>query len=190
MLGLHVAGWHVADRRLQRLLAATRATDATRRPNRCSAPSRASFQLSTARRATYLSSLKSPSATCHQDAADATSMVSSCVAQVLGQPADGGDVSGADAYARFGLDAGAQFEVAQRVQTVLGQRAVRIDRATQNQTDLIGDQAPQPGGPLVRRQRVQLGPELACVRSALGRRTRTPRRTGCVVRRRSTTACP
>ena len=47
------------------------------------------------------------------------------------------------------LDAGAQFEGAQRVNAVLGERPVGIDAATQDQADLIGDQTPQPGGPLV-----------------------------------------
>ena len=95
------------------------------------------------------------------------------VAQVLRQTSNGGDVRGDDADSRFGLDAGAQFEVAQRVKAVLGQRTVRVDGATQDQADLLGDQTPEPAGPLVRGQRVQLGAEFACVRSALPRRIGT-----------------
>jgi hypothetical protein len=52
-------------------------------------------------------------------------------AQQPGQTANGGDVGGRDAYSRFGLDAGAQFEGAQRVNAVLGERTVGIDAATQ-----------------------------------------------------------
>ena len=62
----------------------------------------------------------------------------------------GGDVAGSEAYSRFGLDAGTQFEGAQRVNAVLGERPVGIDATTQDQADLIGEQTPQPGGPLVR----------------------------------------
>ena len=67
------------------------------------------------------------------------------VAQVLGQGPHSGDVLGVDAYSGFVLDARAQFEVAQRVEAVLGERTVRIDGATQNQADLLGDQTPKPG---------------------------------------------
>ena len=48
-------------------------------------------------------------------------------------------------------------------------RTVRIEGAAQNQADLLGHQTPEPSGPLVQRQRVQLGAEFACVRSALPR---------------------
>ena len=40
----------------------------------------------------------------------------------------------------------AQFEVAQRVEAVLGKRLVRVDIATQAQTDLLREQTPQPSG--------------------------------------------
>ena len=86
---------------------------------------------------------------------------------MLGQTPHGGDVGGVDAYSRLALDAGAQFEVAQRVEAVLGERTVRIDGATQNQADLLGDQTPKSGGPLVQGQLIQLGAEFACARSVL-----------------------
>jgi hypothetical protein len=72
-------------------------------------------------------------------------------AQHLRQTANGanaGEVGRIDAYSHFGLDAGAQFEGAQRVNAELGERPVGIDAATQEEADLIGDQAPQPGRPL------------------------------------------
>src|SRR5579884_3849628 len=62
--------------------------------------------------------------------------------QQSGQPANGADlgqVGGIDADPRFGLDPGAQFQGTQRVQTVLGKRPVRIDAATQDQADLLGE---------------------------------------------------
>jgi uncharacterized protein YbdZ (MbtH family) len=43
------------------------------------------------------------------------------------------------AFSRFGLGAGAWFEGAQRVQAVLGERAVGIDAATQDQGDPVED---------------------------------------------------
>ena len=55
----------------------------------------------------------------------------------------------------------AQFEVAQRVQSVLGQRMVGIDVAAQDQTDLLGEQTPQPAGPLIERQVGQFGTQFA-----------------------------
>ena len=58
-------------------------------------------------------------------------------------------MGGVDAYSRFALDAGAQFEVAQRVEAVLEERTVRIDGAAQNQADLLGNQTPKSGRPLV-----------------------------------------
>ena len=65
------------------------------------------------------------------------------------------------------------FEVAQRVKAVFGERTVRIDGATQNQADLLGDQTPQPGGPLVRGQRRQLGTEFAVASAGFARWTGT-----------------
>src|SRR5271163_1266849 len=79
------------------------------------------------------------------------------VVQVIRQTPHGGDVGRGDAYPCYGLDVGAQLEVAQRVKAILGKRMVRIDVAAQNQTDLLGKQTPQPGGPLVEGQLVQLG---------------------------------
>ena len=113
--------------------------------------------------------------------------------QLLGQPTcragarpvpNGADIRGVDAYSRFGLDAGAQFEVAQRVEAVLGERTVRIDAAAQDQADLIGDQTPKPGGPFVPGQRVQFGKEFACAPTALPRGSEQLRRMGCVAQRR------
>ena len=51
----------------------------------------------------------------------------------------GGDFAGSKANTRFRLDAGTQFEGAQRVNSVLGERPVGIDVATQDQADLIGE---------------------------------------------------
>ena len=39
------------------------------------------------------------------------------------------------------------FRGAQRVHAVFGEWTVRVDVATQDQADLIGDQTPQPDGP-------------------------------------------
>ena len=64
-----------------------------------------------------------------------------------------GDGLGGDPDTGLGFDAGPQFEVAQRVQPVVGERAVRVDRAAQDQAGLLGHQPPKPGGPLVLRQR-------------------------------------
>src|SRR5665213_478408 len=72
--------------------------------------------------------------------------------QVIRQAPNGCDVGRGDANSRLGLDMDAQFEVAQRVEAVLGKRLVRVDVATQAQTDLLREQTPQPRGPLVKRQ--------------------------------------
>src|SRR5262249_27105692 len=69
----------------------------------------------------------------------------------------GRDRLGRDADTGLGFDAGAQLQVAQRVQPVVGERPVRVDRATQDQAGLLGDQLAQPGGPLVGRQLMQFG---------------------------------
>ena len=55
----------------------------------------------------------------------------------------------------------AQFLAAQRVEAVLGEFPVGVDGTAQDQADLLGDQASQPGGPLILGHFVQLGEELA-----------------------------
>ena len=91
------------------------------------------------------------------------------VEQQISQASRGGvDVGGGDAYPGLGLDAGAQFLAAERVESVLGQHAVDIDGPAQNQPDLLGDHAAKPGRPLFLRKLVQFGEELA-VAGMLGR---------------------
>ena len=74
---------------------------------------------------------------------------------------------GADANTRFGFDARTQFEVAQRVQAIFGKRPVRIDGATQDQTDLIGDQTPNRVGHSSRGSASSSTRNLLCRRCAL-----------------------
>lgn len=76
------------------------------------------------------------------------------------------------AHPRFGLDTGAQFEVAQRVEAVLGQRAVRVDRAPQTQADVVRYQPPEAGGPLVEREFFEFGTEFGVAGRVLVRATR------------------
>ena len=54
-------------------------------------------------------------------------------------------MGGVEAYSRLALDPVAQFEVAQRVESVLEERTVWIDGAPQNQADLLGNQTPKSG---------------------------------------------
>src|SRR5262245_44166345 len=56
----------------------------------------------------------------------------------------GGDDLRGYSYSGLGFDASPQFEVAQRVQAVVGERAVGIYRAAQDQAGLLRYQAPQP----------------------------------------------
>ena len=100
------------------------------------------------------------------------------------------EVAGRDAYSGFGLDVGAQFEGAQRVQAVLGERPVGIDGATQDQADLVGDQTPQPGGPLVAGQLVEFGKEFACARLRFARGAERFGERAALRRRRSATVHP
>ena len=78
------------------------------------------------------------------------------------------DVGRLNADPGFRFDAGAQFQVAQRIEAVLGQGTVRVDSAAQNQADLFGDQAPEAGWPLVERKLGELGTELAVIGSVDG----------------------
>ena len=64
------------------------------------------------------------------------------------------DVLGADADAGLGFDPGAQLERAEGVQAVLRRRAVQVDRATQQQADLVGQQLPSAARPLLEGQLV------------------------------------
>ena len=74
---------------------------------------------------------------------------------MLGKTADGivrGDGLGGEANSGLGLDPGTQFEVAQRVETVIGERAVGVDGASQDRPDLLADQMPKTAGPFLRGQ--------------------------------------
>src|ERR1700758_3556009 len=79
------------------------------------------------------------------------------------QTVNRGDVAGGDAYRRFVLEIVAQLEVGQRVEAVLGEGTVRIDRAAQDLAEFVRHQTPEPREPFLLRQRVQLGKESTCV---------------------------
>ena len=92
----------------------------------------------------------------------------------------GDDRLGADADTGLRLDGGAQLQRPQRIQTVLGERAIRVDRAAQDETDLVGDQTAQPVRPLVGGQRRRVRPARWGFRPRGARlRPGMPRRTGC-----------
>ena len=55
------------------------------------------------------------------------------------------------------LDVSAQLQGAKGIQTVIGERAIGIDRPAQDEADLVGDQAAQPVRPLVLGQPGELG---------------------------------
>ena len=68
---------------------------------------------------------------------------------MVGQIPDCGDVGGAGADPGFSFDAGAQFEIAQRIESVVGERTIGVDGAAQDQADLLGDQTTKSARPLV-----------------------------------------
>ena len=75
------------------------------------------------------------------------------LAKVLCQTTNRGDLRGTDPHSGLGFDPGPQFQVPQRIHTVLTQRPVGIDGAPQQQADLIRDQPPDHARPLVLRCR-------------------------------------
>ena len=58
---------------------------------------------------------------------------------------------------------GAQLQVAERVQTIVRQRTVRVDAAAKQQADLVGHQPPDVARSLLAWQGLELGAELAGV---------------------------
>lgn len=88
---------------------------------------------------------------------------------MLGQAANRGDLCGTDAYTRFGFDAGPQLQVAQGIQTIVGQRPVRINGSPQQQADLVRYQPPDCAGPLFAGQAAQFGEEFPGGRLILAR---------------------
>src|SRR6202012_3471969 len=57
-------------------------------------------------------------------------------AQVIRQPANRSDLGGTDTHSGFGLNAGSQLQVTQRIQAVVGQRLFRGNPGGRPQNDL------------------------------------------------------